>query len=261
MHESLRTRLAALGVPPERQSRERLEALFPPEFRIGEAHLDTNMLAEVLISFVQHGLISLEQQLDAAEVTRRAVGKHICHFYGKEAELLELVPVYIKAGLDAGQRCLWGMPRWLDAERAQRALGDLYDPYTVILVPERELYTSPDGAPRPLKELSDFWRAQEQAAIEAGFSGLRVCGDATCRTTDDGWSGFLAYEQDLSDAIGGSRLVALCTFSLCEVSEQRLAEALTGHDCGIVHRRGAWDEIRAGAGAAAVLRALAEDRC
>ncbi len=264
MEQELRARLVAAGIPPDRHDVAGLSRYFPPEFRIHEARLDEPMLAELLLCFLRHGVISVAQELDARAISRRGAGSHICHFYRTPDECLAFVPAFLAAGLEAGQRCAWVLPEWLTPDAARDAirdagLGDTLSDGRLLLFDQGELHEDASGAPRPAQDVIATWRSKELEARAAGFTGLRFCGDATARQRGDAeWSALVAYEHALGPAMSASNLVALCTFALGEVPPDRLAATLREHDCGVVHRRGAWDEIYAGDAAEAVLRALSE---
>ncbi len=64
--ETLRKKLVDLGIPLERQDATSLTSLFPPKLKVADFGLNQTDIAEVLIAFVKHGLISLSSISNAA---------------------------------------------------------------------------------------------------------------------------------------------------------------------------------------------------
>jgi hypothetical protein len=262
MKDDLRRKLIALGIPLDRQDASSLSGLFPPEFKVSNFGLSESDIAEVLVAFVKRGLISLSS-LSEDTAVRRAAGAHVCHFYRDEAEMIKMTAAFLEEGLRSGERCLWILPSWLDGTRARNAsrairstLADAEAAGRILFLPENEVYLDSTGILRSAHGIIEFWLGEEQKARSSGFEGIRITGDGTGLVSTDAWSSGVDYERLADAAFQGRRVTALCTYSLATVSPTRLAEVLGGHNCGMVRRNGAWDEIRAGAGVAAAIEFL-----
>src|SRR5258708_29488698 len=57
-----------------------------------------------------------------ALVGDRPGGAHFCHFFETKKDLLDTVLPYFKAGLEAGEMCLWILPEPLTPDEAMKAL-------------------------------------------------------------------------------------------------------------------------------------------
>lgn len=263
MREELRQALVDVGIPASEHDLHGLARRFPPELHLDLSRLDASMVAELLLAFVRSGVLSVTRASDAAAIARRAPGAHLCHFYRHRDEVLALVSAFFAEGFAVGEQGVWALPPWLprpDAEAALAAfgLGPALADGRLRLTTHAEVYVGADGALRPANELRENWVVMEAAAVAAGFAGLRVCGDGTPWYRDAvQWRAFLDYEHTLEPIVATSRLVVLCTFALTDVPARDLTEALLCHDCGVVRRYGAWDEIPATPGAAAALQLLA----
>lgn len=262
MREALRQALVDVGIPASDHDLHELARWFPPELRLDLSRLDASMAAELLLAFVRSGVLSVTRAADPAAIARRAPGAHLCHFYRHRDEILALVSAFFAEGFAAGEQGVWALPPWLSTADAEAALvafglGPALADGRLRLAMHADVYVGTDGALRPAGELRDAWKALETAALAAGFAGVRVCGDGTHWHRDAvQWRAFLDYEQTLEPMVAASRLVVLCTFAMTDVPARDLTEALLCHDCGVVRRYGAWDEIPATPGAAAALRLL-----
>lgn len=258
MNENLRQKLEAAGVPRECHDAASLALYFPSEFRIFESNLDAAMLAEVLLTFLKHRLVSLDAERDPAVMARRALGRHLCHFYRGERELLELAGAFMKAGAEAGQRCYWVLPRRISPRAALQGLEAPLAAGTLSLLAETEVYLTASGALRDGREIVAFWLDREREARARGFSGLCVTGDGTGILASDQHARGAAYESAVDDAFAGRAVTALCTYSLERIAPARLISVLASHHAAVVQRGRDWQELEPGPGAGEALELLRE---
>jgi PAS domain S-box-containing protein len=183
-------------------------------------------------------------------------GAHVCQFYASRQDLLEIVVPYFRAGLARRERCLWvvadpfsvaaatealrhGIP---DADR-HLAAGDLE------VVPHTRLYL--DGGTFDARRVLEGWNAKLAEALDRGYTGLRVSGDETW-LTEETRADFRAYERALDEALGGRRMIVLCTYPLEEGSTGAQAiDVARVHHYAVAKRAGEWAVIEVLALAAA----------
>jgi hypothetical protein len=263
MKEALRKQLIELGIPVERQDAGSLSRLFPTEFNVANFGLSETDIAEVLVAFARRGLISISGLPEDATI-RRSSGKHVCHFYRDEEEMIRMTAAFLEEGLRTGERCLWILPPWLDGDRARAAsratrggLEDAEASGRLFFLTETEVYLNAGGMSRSSQEIIDFWLEQERKARDLGLVGIRIAGDGTGMVSADTWKAGAHYELRADAAFEGRRVTALCTYSLATVAPERLAEILSRHRCGLVSNKGEWHEIRAGAGISVAIEFLA----
>jgi hypothetical protein len=258
MRNDLHRQLKALGIPLERHDAVSLASVFPPELKVTEFDLSQTDIAEILIAFVKRGLISVS--ISGETAMRRAAGAHVCHFYRDEDEMVRMTAGFLEEGMRSGERCLWVLPNWLAADRARAASrvarADLADGETsgrLVYLTENEVYLDRLGNLRSAQGIIRFWLEQEMNARAQGFDGIRITGDGTGLVSTDTWKGGVDYEHLANAAFKDRRISALCTYSLAAVSPDRLAQVLSGHECGLIRRNGDWDEIRDGSGVATAI--------
>ena len=161
--EKLKKKLVQLGVPADRHDAASLAALFPGEFKISDASLTAAEIANVFLTFVEHGLIT------APRAQARPLQSHVCHFYHSDAEALSMCAAFLNEGLAAGQRCLWVPPSWIPVERARAALRAVRPSVDEAEAAGRLLFFTDDqvhldgsGAMRDAGGIIRFWLEQEQ---------------------------------------------------------------------------------------------------
>lgn len=259
MKDKLRNQLIALGIPPERHDAASLAALFPPEFDISDLNMNSADTAEVLLTFVERGLIRVTDEDPA-----KAVGNaHLCLFYRTQEELASYTAAYLEEGLRAGERCLWVLPSWLPVEKARAASrkarqgnGDAEETGRLRYLGEGDVYFGHGGRMRTPAEIIAFWLSEESDARQRGFTGLRVTGEATPLLSSEMWRSGVEYEKRADAAFKGRRVSALCGYSLEANAPERLAKVLGAHSKGVLRRSGHWVEMRPGTGIAAVIELL-----
>jgi hypothetical protein len=168
-------------------------------------------------------------------IHRIPYGLHACHFYQSRQELVDALVPYFAAGLRSKERCLWVTAPPLPAAEAAQALaaawegvGDAMDQGALRILDHDRWYA--DSARLKGSDVVKLWLEEEQRALAAGYAGLRITGNVTF-LDQAGWRTFMDYERALSPAFYGSRIVALCTYSLEQCSAQQVVEVTRAHDC------------------------------
>jgi hypothetical protein len=159
----------------------------------------------------------------------------MCHFYRDRGELVEaLVPFFI-AGLHHNERCIWITAQpleaagaklecekaGLDAEAAIRSGALTIQDYTAFYVEARGMKSS---------EVAQLWLAQEEQALEQGFSGLRITGNASFLTPDT-WPDFMDYEEAVHRAFKGRRIISLCSYDFRRCGPAEIGGVMRRHSC------------------------------
>ena len=174
-------------------------------------------------------------------------GTHFCLFYETQADLLETLVGYCKAGLEDQEFCLWVVAEPLSGEHATRALKravpDL-DQYfadrSIEIVAARDWYLQ-DGA-FDLNRVISGWSEKLARASARGYAGVRVTGDTAWLEKKD-WKDFCEYEESLNQAIAGQRLTVLCTYPLAACGASEILDVVRTHQFAVTKRRGTWDVI------------------
>jgi C4-dicarboxylate-specific signal transduction histidine kinase len=174
-------------------------------------------------------------------------GTHFCLFYETNADLLDTLVSYCKAGLESQEFCLWVVAEPLAVEDATRALKrdvpDL-DQYladqSIEIVAARDWYLQ-DGT-FDLNRVISGWNEKLARASARGYAGVRVTGDTAWLEKKD-WNDFCEYEESLNQAIAGQRLAVLCTYPLAACGAAEILDVVRTHQFAVTKRRGSWDVI------------------
>jgi C4-dicarboxylate-specific signal transduction histidine kinase len=174
-------------------------------------------------------------------------GTHFCLFYETQADLLDTLVSYCKAGLESQEFCLWVVAAPLTEEDARnglkRAVPDL-DQYlvehSIEIVAARDWYLH-DGT-FDLNRVIRGWNEKLAHASARGFTGVRVTGDTAWLEKKD-WKDFCEYEESLNQAIAGQRLAVLCTYPLAACGAGEILDVVRTHQFAVTKRRGSWDVI------------------
>lgn len=250
MDKKTRRRLLDLGIPENRHDAASLAALFPSEFRVGDARLGAAEIAKVYLTFVDHGLLNSPKRPEALPAR---CSTHVVHFYRSERESTSFSAAYLHEGLNAGDRALWILPAWLTAERAREAMRAVrpavYEAESagrLTFVADHRVHVDETGAMRDARGIIAYWLEQERLSLAGGFRALRIAGDGTALIRGDDWKRGVEYEHDCDEAFHGRRIYALCSYAADEIPAPRLAEVLGAHAVGVA-RVGEGRETRANA--------------
>jgi signal transduction histidine kinase/ActR/RegA family two-component response regulator len=172
-------------------------------------------------------------------IARLRQGDHLCLIYESAAEQTAALIPYFKAGLAAGERCLF-VGHGTSCRRLEHSLEEAgvdtraaHDRGALVCLTQRESWL-PGGRFDP-GALMDLLRQAEQQALDDGFTGLRA-------TWNMGWvlegiSGsdrLMEYEAHLNRFLAGSRTCALCRYSREASSAEELQQALHTHPLAVL---------------------------
>jgi PAS domain S-box-containing protein len=174
-------------------------------------------------------------------------GTHFCLFYETQADLLETLVPYCKAGLENQEFCLWVVAAPLTEEDAVHALKRAvpgFDRYwvdhSIEIVSARNWYLQ-DGT-FDLTRVIGSWNEKLARASARGYAGVRVTGDTAWLEKKD-WRDFCEYEESLNVAIANQHLAVLCTYPLAACGATEILDVVRTHQFAVAKRRGSWDVI------------------
>ena len=172
-------------------------------------------------------------------IARLRQGDHLCLVYRSAAEQTAALVPYLKAGLAAGERCLF-VGHGTSGRRLEHALVEAgvdvqgeCDRGALVFVTQRDNWL-PGGRFDP-GAMMDSLRQAEQQALDDGFSGLRA-------TWNMGWvlegtpgaDRLIEYEAHLNRFLAGSRTCALCRYSREGCSPELIEDALQTHPLAVL---------------------------
>jgi len=203
-------------------------------------------------------LKSLEMTTMATELRKTGIsvigdmpwGTHFCHFYETKQDLLDTLVPYFKAGLESKEFCVWvvsdsdlitvaeakgalaqavpGLDRHLAAGNIEVLNG--LDWYL-----EKNVFN--------LEKVMSAWDAKLKRALDLGYEGMRVSGDAFWLREKD-WKDFCAYEKQLNDSITDRHMNVLCTYPLTKSGAAEILDVAQTHQFAIARRQGEWEVIK-----------------
>ena len=171
-------------------------------------------------------------------------GLHACHFYASRQDLVQALLPYFEAGLRNNERCIWVAAAPLPAAEARVELakilpgvGEVIKQGRLRILDFSQWYT--DGQQLKGNAIVNLWLEEEEAALAAGYSGLRITGNASFVTPRD-WDSFMEYELAVSEAFLDRRIVTLCSYDLQQARAVEVLDVVRSHHCTIERDEGNW---------------------
>ena len=171
-------------------------------------------------------------------------GTHFCQFYRNKDDLVEILVPYFRAGLESNEYCMWITAEPLDKESAREAIRTAmprFDRYLqkgqIEIIPHDRWYLR--GGVFDLQTVLHDWIDKLQHALEQGYEGLRVAGNAAWLEGND-WESFTEYEAAVNRVIGGYRMIAVCSYHLGRCGAAALSDVLKSHQFALVRRPPEW---------------------
>jgi PAS domain S-box-containing protein len=174
-------------------------------------------------------------------------GTHFCQLYRNPEELIEILILYFKAGIENNESCVWITSPPLTPEMAVSALRKVVPRIDQSLkenrleiVPHTEWYLS--GGQWDPQSIISRWSERTEQAISQGFDGLRAAGD-TAWLDKNKWDALASYEASVDDAIGRRRFLSLCTYPLEKCTLPEILEVVRNHQFAIIRNGKGWELI------------------
>jgi DNA-binding CsgD family transcriptional regulator len=171
-------------------------------------------------------------------------GSHICLFYETEDDLLDTHVAYFGAGLESNEFCVWAISEPLTAEKAQASLRQGIPDFDRHLAAGRiEFIFGRDwylkGDEFDLQRITSGWHDKLRQALERGYEGLRISGNAFWIESNH-WKEFCEYEEELDRSLAGQPMLVLCTYALGASRAVDVLDVTRAHNSTIARRRGEW---------------------
>lgn len=175
-------------------------------------------------------------------------GSHFCQFYTTQADMLEIVVPYFRAGLENDELCIWVTSDFLTSDDALEALERGVPRFPEYVAKKQiEVFPYTDwylkGGSFDLKRTLAMWMAKHDEALSRGFAGLRVSGTPYWIDNKKDWDDFAAYEAEINKVIGGTKLLVLCTYSLQKCGVVEILDVVKNHEFALAMNQGAWQVV------------------
>jgi hypothetical protein len=170
-------------------------------------------------------------------------GEHICALYDNPEEQLRVAAEYIADGLRSGYRALYVGESRAALSRFRRALVDLgvevvpmESRRALVLTTHEDAHLS-DGRFESERMLALLNKAVEDA-LDAGFQGLRACGDMSWLADEPpGVEQIIEYEALLNGFFEGVAAAGMCQYHRGRLAAHLLDHALATHSSVLVGGR------------------------
>ena len=177
-------------------------------------------------------------------------GKHICLIYHSREDMIDLVVPCFNEGLEKNELCMWVISEPLTIEEAEEILSERLRNYKTYrekdqlrIINYENIYLSSGkfNAETTLKR----WAEKEKEALQRGFAGLRVCGDASWIQKDI-WEDWIDYEMKVEKQISTLQMTALCTHPFKNVDVTNITMLAENHTFAFYSKDRKWHIIRNG---------------
>ena len=174
-------------------------------------------------------------------------GIHMCHFYRERADLVEALVPFFTAGLHHNERCIWITAAPLEAADAKLELQKAgVDTDAAIRGGALTIQGYGDfylkARSMKSREVAELWLAEEQCALEQGYSGLRITGNASFITPDT-WPDFMDYEEAVHKAFHGRRIISLCSYHVRRCGPGEIYDVMRRHSCVLNQPDAGWEIV------------------
>lgn len=172
-------------------------------------------------------------------------GAHFCHFFETEADLLDTLCAYFRAGVEDGELGLWIVGDPIARKAAEKVRRGLAPPLHLYLAEGRleiQLASEWDLHADALSfaQLLQRWDEKLAWALGHGFSGLRVDG---AWVGNSPWRDFMAHEKRLAEGIVGKPIIVLCSYPLAGSGAMDVLDAAQVHEVALAKRSGRWEVL------------------
>lgn len=175
-------------------------------------------------------------------------GSHFCQFYKTQEDLLSVLVPYFRAGLENNELCVWVTSDFLTREDVLAALREripgfqqYLDNRQIEVFPYTDWYLK--GGNFDLQRTLNMWMEKHDEALERKFDGMRVSGNPYWLDSKQDWDDFAAYEAEINNVIGGTRLLVLCTYSLLQCGLVEILDVVKNHEFALAMNHGAWQVV------------------
>ena len=174
-------------------------------------------------------------------------GTHFCQFYQTTEDLIDILVLYFKAGLENNEFCMWVTSQPLEVEEAKEALRKVVPDIDVYLekgqleiISYSHWYVK-EGAFDSDRVLNG-WVEKLNKALANGYDGLRLTGNTFWLEKED-WNDFVDYEKEVDRVLGNYQMIALCTYNLDRCNATEIIDVVVNHQFALIKKNGKWELI------------------
>jgi hypothetical protein len=173
-----------------------------------------------------------------------AFGSHLCLFYRRPREFLQVTASFLHAGLKNGEFCIWVLPPPITIPQALDALAHhhlngvaLQAAYQLQVVASEDWYS--DGAFNVDTSL-DQLAALPSIARELGYTSVRAVGGPGPFATETLRQAFMRYEHRATEVIAGQPFIGLCCYASPDCMETDMYDIMSAHPQALLWTASGW---------------------
>jgi signal transduction histidine kinase len=175
-------------------------------------------------------------------------GSHICHFYNKQEELLEVMVPYFVQGIRDNEACIWAVSDPLTLNEARQIIASAYpgledaiDRGQFEFVSYKDIYLDNTGEVKDTSLILNNWAEKENNALRLGFNGIRVSGTVNFLKNRSQWGSFVDYECFVCENMGPHKIKGLCSYPINGNHDLlHVADVVLNHQAILAKRNGVW---------------------
>jgi signal transduction histidine kinase len=173
-----------------------------------------------------------------------SLGAHICYFFLTADDLFGTGQLFLEAGLESNELCLWLFIDPYGKEESIEAFRGLPDferqlASGALRIERAEDWLTEDGVFN-VPFFNQKWEALIAEMQQRGYSALRVGGACFPSLR---WEDIRAHEQSLNELIGGRAVIMLCCFPLATTEAVAIIDVAQTHHLAIAQRDGQWEMV------------------
>ncbi len=160
-------------------------------------------------------------------------GTHLCYFYEKKEDLLEMLIPYFREGLEENNYCVWITPEELNRSEVINSLKNSIPNFKsylhnnqIKIVSYQDWYVNDKTLNLDL--VLENWINHLNQALDGGYNGLRVTGDGRWLGEDD-LKKFIDYETQVNSIIGNYQIIAVCTYPIDKFNKFQILDIASSH--------------------------------
>lgn len=181
-------------------------------------------------------------------MTEMKSGNHFNLFYEDVDELIDVLVLYFKAGLENNDCCVWKISPPLTIDSATNAMinagidVDHYISSGQLIIFSYTQWLTPGGE-LDFNLVSSGFIEVYQNVIMKGFTNMRCTGDVSI-VSDDMWSSFIEFENAADTLIRTNRIICLCTYPFGRCSKSHIIDGISTHEGTIIKGSDGWTILK-----------------
>jgi hypothetical protein len=176
------------------------------------------------------------------------LGSHLCLFYRRPKEFLQVTASFLRAGLTENELCVWVLPPPLTIPLALNELSHQgLNPSALIATKQLQIISSnecffPDGTFEVESALNRV-AAFPAVAHQLGYSSVRAAGGPGQFLSEERRRTFMCYERHATPIIADLPFIGLCCYATTDCLATDLFDIMNAHPGALLRTYTGWASI------------------